>query len=346
MTNRSSGDAKLLTTFDLGQCAPTSWSVTRIRWARTTSRPCPCSSPSTADAADGTWSYWTQSPTFPPSTDWTLATWRTPKVPSTVGTLSFGLTIDSNGTLSTSDSALVDQGSGVPPAAPVGVNTLANPLLQTPTAAARTRPVGAPRASGPTPPTSRGVRPVGRPVRQEYDQHDELDVGRRQAHHDVRQRQLRTDRHGRARVQPRRLLRVERSGIHHALQPGHDRHLGILDPKPTVPRDQHLDPGHVPVARRAGEHQRRELRHDHCRRREPLDLELQPDRHRPARGAGPASHHLHRTPAPAASAAPPPSPPPAADPATRSCSRSTPPPTPACAPCPAPPSATPRSGTA
>jgi hypothetical protein len=43
-----------------------------------------------------------------------------------------GLTIGANGTLSTSNYSLVDIGSGPPPAAPVGVNALVDPLLTTP----------------------------------------------------------------------------------------------------------------------------------------------------------------------------------------------------------------------
>ena len=132
MNNRVSGDAKLLTTFDLGQCSPTSVVGDTYSLSTYYKSTVPVFFTVYGRVADGTWSYWTQSPTFPASAGVSLATWRTPAVPATVQALSYGLTIDSNGTLTTSNYSLVDQGSGVPPAAPVGVNALANPLLQTP----------------------------------------------------------------------------------------------------------------------------------------------------------------------------------------------------------------------
>jgi hypothetical protein len=63
-------------------------------------------------ASGGAWSYWTQSPTFPAESTWTLATWTSPAVPSGDNGASFGMTINANGTVSTSDYSLVDNGSG------------------------------------------------------------------------------------------------------------------------------------------------------------------------------------------------------------------------------------------
>jgi len=59
------------------------------------------------NATTGVWGYWTQSQPFPASTGWTLATMTTPVVPSTVNGASFGMTIASVGTLSTSNYSLV-----------------------------------------------------------------------------------------------------------------------------------------------------------------------------------------------------------------------------------------------
>src|ERR1039457_4620029 len=131
MSGLTSGDAKLLTTQDLGQCAPasvTGHSYQLSVWYKST---VPVFITVYGRAANGTWSYWTQSPTFPASAGWTQATWLTPAVPSTVTALSYGMTIPSNGTLSTSNYSLVDNGAGVPAAAAIGVQALQNPLLQT-----------------------------------------------------------------------------------------------------------------------------------------------------------------------------------------------------------------------
>ena len=82
--------------------------------------------------ADGIWSYLTQSPTFAPETSWTQADWLTPQIPSGVTAISYGMTIPSDGTLSTSDYSMEDIGPGVPAASPVGVNALINPQLTAP----------------------------------------------------------------------------------------------------------------------------------------------------------------------------------------------------------------------
>jgi peptidoglycan/xylan/chitin deacetylase (PgdA/CDA1 family) len=132
MTGLSSGDAKLISTEDLGQCAPTATAGDSYKISVEYQSTVPVFFTLYGRAADGTWKYWTQSPTYAPSSGWTQATWTTPQVPSTITALSYGMTIPSNGTLSTSDYSMVDIGSGVPAAAPVGVNALQNPLLETP----------------------------------------------------------------------------------------------------------------------------------------------------------------------------------------------------------------------
>ncbi len=130
MANLNSGDAKLVTNFDNGACAPT---VT-VGDSYTLSAYYESSVPVFftlygRNPTTGAWGYWTQSPTFPATNTWTLATWTAPAVPSSINGVSFGMTINANGTLSTSDYSLVDGGAGVPPAAPIGTNALSNPLL-------------------------------------------------------------------------------------------------------------------------------------------------------------------------------------------------------------------------
>ena len=65
---------------------------------------------------DGGWHYWTQSPQFSASSDWTQAVWGTPAVPANFAALSFGLQLEATGTLAVDDYSLVD--SGGPPANP------------------------------------------------------------------------------------------------------------------------------------------------------------------------------------------------------------------------------------
>jgi hypothetical protein len=132
MTGLSSGDAKLIMTEDLGDCSPTAVTGHSYRLSVYYKSTVPVFLSVYGRSTAGTWSYWTQSPTFAASSGWTLATWLTPPVPSTVTALSFGMTIPSNGSLSTSNYSLVDQGAGGPAAAGIGVNALSNPLLQTP----------------------------------------------------------------------------------------------------------------------------------------------------------------------------------------------------------------------
>ena len=108
----TSGDAKLITVQDLGQCAPgavpgdlyvlSGWyqSTTPTRfvlWYRD---------------SNGGWHYWTQSPQFTASRAWTQAIWSTPTVPSGATALSFGMNIQAAGTLTTDDYSLADSGGG------------------------------------------------------------------------------------------------------------------------------------------------------------------------------------------------------------------------------------------
>lgn len=131
MSNLSSGDAKLVQPFDLGQCAPSVVVGDSEQLSAYYQSTVPVFFTVYQRNASGTWSYLTQSPTFAPQSGWTQANWLT-QIPAGVTAISFGLTIASNGTLSTSDYSMVDIGSGPPAPAPVGQNALVNSLLQTP----------------------------------------------------------------------------------------------------------------------------------------------------------------------------------------------------------------------
>jgi hypothetical protein len=108
MPSTADGDAKLVPTFDLGDCSPlvAADHVYELgAWYK-----------STTDVyftvyqrnAIGQWTYWTQSSRLTAARDWTKATWITPAFPSDAAAASFGLTIDAPGTLIIDDLGFVD----------------------------------------------------------------------------------------------------------------------------------------------------------------------------------------------------------------------------------------------
>ncbi len=130
VANYASGTADLITTLDNGTCAPTVTPGNTYTASAYYESSVPVYFTLYSRSSTGAWSYWTQSPNFAPANTWTLATWTTPAVPTGVNGASFGMTLQSNGTVSTSDYSLVNDGAGgVPPAAGVGVNALNDPLL-------------------------------------------------------------------------------------------------------------------------------------------------------------------------------------------------------------------------
>lgn len=101
ITGYHSGDAKLLPQFDLGQCSlpvQPGRSYSLGTWYHSTAR--------TQYSVyyrtwSGRWVYWTSSPYFQASQDWTHARWATPPLPAGARGLSFGLAMFSNGSLTT-----------------------------------------------------------------------------------------------------------------------------------------------------------------------------------------------------------------------------------------------------
>lgn len=105
----SSGHARLITTQDLGQCAPEAVAGDRYSasaWYRST---VPAQLVFWYRDTIGGWHYWAVSPQFPASSGWTRATWDTPAVPPGATALSFGLQIGAVGTLTTDDYFLARQ---------------------------------------------------------------------------------------------------------------------------------------------------------------------------------------------------------------------------------------------
>ena len=123
MSGYVSGDAKLLPALDLGGCSPTgtpghiyqlsAWYKSNVItqfevYYRT---------------GTGYWTYWTASPLFNASSNWTQITWTTPALPAGASGISYGLNIQSNGSITTDDYSMIDVSPATPtaPAAPTGV---------------------------------------------------------------------------------------------------------------------------------------------------------------------------------------------------------------------------------
>ncbi|MFJ6001227.1 polysaccharide deacetylase family protein [Arthrobacter sp. NPDC092385] len=114
ITGYSNGDAKLLPSLDTGTCAPravaghtysvrawyTSTAVTQFALYY-------------RDAA-GNWVYWTSGPWLPAAGAYTQASFTTPPLPAGATAVSFGLSLFSNGTVTTDDYAMYDT-VGAPP---------------------------------------------------------------------------------------------------------------------------------------------------------------------------------------------------------------------------------------
>ena len=123
-------DANLVSTFDLGQCAPTATVGDSYQLSTYYQSSVPVYFNVFGRAADGTWSYWTGSPTFPataPGT-WGVATWLTPAVPSSISALSYGMTINEDGTLTHLGQQPDRRGTRGPPGRPLGDQRAGQPL--------------------------------------------------------------------------------------------------------------------------------------------------------------------------------------------------------------------------
>jgi peptidoglycan/xylan/chitin deacetylase (PgdA/CDA1 family) len=136
MSGYVNGEARLLPTMDLGQCAPTvtpGHTYSMRAWYTST---VPTQFSVYLRNAIGTWSYWTSSPWFSAATAYTQAVWQTPAVPAGFTAISAGLNLFRNGQLVTDDYALYDTvGAPVvtlplPPAPGPGVNGVVNPSLE------------------------------------------------------------------------------------------------------------------------------------------------------------------------------------------------------------------------
>jgi|GEM_PF-329005 len=118
ITSFESGDKRLITSQDLGQCAlpaaPTHTYTASayfkgegtMRWVAYLRN------------GQGGWSFWAQSPPLTPSSEYVPINWKTPQVPSWATALSFGISLRSVGSFTADDFQLLDNGEAdqVPPA--------------------------------------------------------------------------------------------------------------------------------------------------------------------------------------------------------------------------------------
>jgi peptidoglycan/xylan/chitin deacetylase (PgdA/CDA1 family) len=108
VTGRTDGDAKLVPLMDLGECSSqvasgrnyevSAWYKSNVEVLFTLYK---------RDAI-GQWTYWTESPRIAPASEWTRAAWVSPTPPSDALAVSFGLSIDRVGRLTTDDYGFVD----------------------------------------------------------------------------------------------------------------------------------------------------------------------------------------------------------------------------------------------
>ncbi|WP_307081688.1 polysaccharide deacetylase family protein [Arthrobacter agilis] len=114
MAGYVSGDAKLLPTHDLGECAPSAKAGRTYQMSAWYTSSAPTQFEVYYRTGLGTWSYWTSSPFFNAATDWTQTTFTTPPLPAGATAISMGLNLTSDGTLTTDDYEL----TGAPYAPP------------------------------------------------------------------------------------------------------------------------------------------------------------------------------------------------------------------------------------
>ncbi|HET9657255.1 MAG TPA: polysaccharide deacetylase family protein [Kineosporiaceae bacterium] len=111
VTAWTSGDRKLLSRMDLGECSPSVSSGHRYQasvWYKSTAA---VAFVAYYRNANGGWAYWATGPGQPAGSSWRQASWTMPVLPAGATAVSFGLALTSLGSVTVDDLALVD----VPP---------------------------------------------------------------------------------------------------------------------------------------------------------------------------------------------------------------------------------------
>ncbi|SDH04802.1 Polysaccharide deacetylase [Pseudonocardia oroxyli] len=115
VTEYRSGDAKLLPTMDLGDCAPAASEGHRYRLATGFQSDAPVQYALFVRDFHGSWSYWTSSPFFAASERWDEARWVTPETPPGTTALSFGLALTGVGSLTVDSTTMTPTVDPFPP---------------------------------------------------------------------------------------------------------------------------------------------------------------------------------------------------------------------------------------
>jgi len=108
VSNYSSGDNKLMVENDLGDCSPTVTPGRQYQLTTWYKSSVPVSFVVFRRDSQWAFGYWVASPTFPATSSWAQASWVTPVIPSGTNGLAFGLTLDSNGSLTVDDAGFDD----------------------------------------------------------------------------------------------------------------------------------------------------------------------------------------------------------------------------------------------
>jgi hypothetical protein len=104
----------------------------------------------------GTWVRWTSGPTLPVASGWTQAEYVTPDVPANATAISFGIELQSAGSLTTDDYALSDSGSPTPSPTASATSSPTAGATSSPTATATSSPT----ASATSSPTATATSPA------------------------------------------------------------------------------------------------------------------------------------------------------------------------------------------
>jgi peptidoglycan/xylan/chitin deacetylase (PgdA/CDA1 family) len=103
VTSLTDGDAKLMPLMDLGECSSQVASGRNYEVSAWYKSNVDVSFMLYKRDVIGQWTYWTHSPPFAPASGWTRATWISPTPPADARAVSFGLTIENVGTVTTDD---------------------------------------------------------------------------------------------------------------------------------------------------------------------------------------------------------------------------------------------------
>ena len=132
VSNYTDGDAKLVPSLDLGECAPTvsvGKTYTLSEWYTSTA---PTQFALYYRTTNGLWNYWTSSPWFAASATYTQATWETPVMPANATAISFGLNLFNNGTIVTDDISMIETGTAPAPLRAAGTSAFTASLSTAP----------------------------------------------------------------------------------------------------------------------------------------------------------------------------------------------------------------------